>query len=340
MKGVRARTIIWGLVLLSLAVGVVSAAAQKPSGTPSPAKTAAKKNPVDPSKAPPASSADPVVLKVGDQQISKGDFDFMLSTLDQNGEQNLKAQGRKPFADQYVMILLLYKQAMADHVDAEPDVRRELAMSRLRTIAQAEYEHLAEQTPVTPEETEAFFKAHLQDLDERDIREVAVLRKQQGAAANAQGLDDAAARERVETIRKALASGTDPAKVVQDYALPNVVLIDAKPNRIRHGQLIASLDKPAFELKDGEISDIIETPQALVFLQVVGRHTPDLKEVTPEIENAIRQQKLATHMQQLRQGATVWMDDQYFKAPEAPRPSAPTATPPAPSATPQPPAKP
>lgn len=325
-----------GLLALAMATALAQQPVKEPATKPPASKT-------EPGKTTPTTKAapettDPVVLKVGDQQISKGDFDFMLSTLDQNGQQTLGAQGRKPFADQYVMILLLYQQAMGEHLDAEPDVRRELAMGRLRTIAQAEYQHLAEQTTVAPEETDAFYKANLQSLEERDIREVAVLRKQQGG--NAQGLDDATARERAETIRKALVSGTDPSKVIQDFAVPNVVLIDTKPNRIRHGQLIPSLDKPAFELKDGEMSDIVETPQAMVFIQVIGRHTPDLKEVTPEIENAIRQQKLNSRMQQLRQSATVWMDDQYFKAPPAVAPPAPAVTPPAPTATPPPPAKP
>src|SRR5438093_8316820 len=41
----------------------------------------------------------------------------------------------------------------------------------------------------------------------RSIREVAVIRKTQGASTNAQGLDDDAARQRAETIRKALVSG-------------------------------------------------------------------------------------------------------------------------------------
>jgi parvulin-like peptidyl-prolyl isomerase len=231
------------------------------------------------------------------------------------------------------MILLLYERAMGEHLDATPAVQREVAMGRLRTIAQAEYQHLVEQITVTPEEEDAFYKANLQNLEERDIREVAVIRKPKGGAANALGLDDDVARERAETIHKALVSGADPAKLIQDYAIANTVLIDAKPNRIRRGQLIGTLDKPAFELKDGEVSGVVEAPQAFVFIQVVGRHTPELKEVTPEIENALRQQKMNAQMQQLRQAAAIWMDDQYFATPKAvtpPAPTVPPATPPKP----------
>ncbi len=335
-KGFR---ILAGLTVMTTIMAGIAFSQQpvvKPTGTALPPKTSPKKTPA-PATPAAAESDDPVVLKVGDNQVTKGDFDFVLSSLDQNGQQALATQGRKQFGDQYVMILLLYQQALAEHLDASPDVRRELAMSRMRTIAQAEYQHLVEQTPVTPEETEAFYKTHLQEMpDERDIREVAVIRKPASAPATAPGLDDATARQRAETIRKALASGTDPAKLIQDFAVPNVVLIDAKPNPIRHGQLIAALDKPAFELKDGETSDVVETPQAFVFIQVLGLHKPELKEATPEIENAIRQQKMNAHMEQLRQGAKIWMDDQYFKAPEP----APPATTTAPPVTPPPPTKP
>jgi len=329
MKILRRCIGFWSAMPAFLALASGSALGQTPvvkPTTPPPSTNAAPEKTTK-SAAGPADSSDPAVLKVGDEQITKGDFEFMLSTLDQNGQQALAAQGRKPFGEQYVKILLLYKQALSEHLDATPEIRRELAMGRLRTIAQAEYQHLAEQSTVTPEEEDAFYKAHGQDLEERDVREVAVVRKPKGVAAGAQGLDDDAARQRAETIRKALVSGADPAKLMQDFAVANTVLIDAKPNRIRRGQLIATLDKPAFELKDGEVSDIIETPQAFVFIQIVGRHIPDLKEVTSEIENAIRQQKVNAQMQQLRQAANVWMDDQYFMAPKAVTPPAPAEPP-------------
>ena len=332
MKILRRCIGFWSAMPAILALASGSALGQKPVVKPTtpPPSTKAVPEKTTKTAVPPAESPDRAVLKVGDEQITKGDFEFMLSTLDQNGQQTLATQGRKPFGEQYVMILLLYEKGLSEHLDATPEVMRELAMGRLRTVAQAEYQHLGEQTTVTPDEEDAFYKAHQQDLEERDIREVAVVRKPKGAAADAHGLDDDAARQRAETIRKALVSGADPAKLMQDFAVANTVLIDAKPNRIRHGQLIATLDKPAFELKDGEVSDIIETPQAFVFIQIVGRHTPDLKEVTSEIENAIRQQKVSTQMQQLRQAANVWMDDQYFTAPKTvtpPAPAEPPATP-------------
>jgi hypothetical protein len=335
MKILRRCIGFWSAMPAILALTSGSALGQKPVVNPTTPPPSTKEVPEKTTKTavPPAEAPDPAVLKVGDEQITKGDFEFMLSTLDQNGQQTLATQGRKPFGEQYVMILLLYKKGLSEHLDATPELSRELAMGRLRTIAQAEYQHLGEQTTVTPDEEDAFYKAHQQDLEEREIREVAVVRKPKGAAADARGLDDDAARQRAETIRKALVSGADPAKLVQDFAVANTVLIDAKPNRIRHGQLIATLDKPAFELKDGEVSDIIETPQAFVFIQIVGRHTPDLKEVTSEIENAIRQQKVNAQMQQLRQTSNVWMDDQYFTAPK-------TVTPPAPAQPPTTPQKP
>jgi len=97
--------------------------------------------------------------------------------------------------------------------------------------------------------------------------------------------------------------------------------------------LLPALDKAAFELKDGGVSDSLDTPQALVFLQVVGHHHADQKEVAADIENTLRQQKLEAELAGLRTKTNVWMDEDYFKSQAAP---APPQQPPASPTTPKP----
>jgi hypothetical protein len=160
-----------------------------------------------------------------------------------------------------------------------------------------------------------------------------VRKKADDAADDVLGLKAADAKTRAEEIRKALAAGSDASKVVQEFAKPNVVLIEAQPRAIRHGQLTAQLDKAAFQLKDGEVSEPVETPQAFVFVQKVGLHQPELQEVSAEIEDRLRQQKVEATLSELRSKTTVWMDDSYFAAP--PTAPAPEATAPAENPSPQ-----
>ena len=98
------------------------------------------------------------------------------------------------------------------------------------------------------------------------------------------GLSPEEAKTRAEAIRKELAAGTDIKKVMEDFKAPGDVIIEAEPRKIRRGGMRPEMEKVAFALKDGEISEPVDLPQALVFFQVTGHSHVDLKDVTPEIE--------------------------------------------------------
>lgn len=55
----------------------------------------------------------------------------------------------------------------------------------------------------------------------------------------------------------------------------------------------------------------------MVLLQVVGHRHADLKEVSAGIENTIRQQKFEAAVNDLKKKTSIWLDEDYFKAPQA-----------------------
>jgi peptidyl-prolyl cis-trans isomerase C len=284
------------------------------------------------SSATPANASDKVVLKVGDQQITEADLDFLISKLNPQAQQALAKQGRRPLGEQYAMMLLLSQHAKSHHAENAPDFLRQVELFRLQTLAQSEYQAIADQAVLTPEEVKQYYATHNSEFEEAEVRQVVIRKKAADATDDIPGLKEADAKARAEEIRKALAAGGDVNKVVQEYAKPNTVIIEAEPRAIRHGQLLAALDKAAFQLKDGEVSDTIETPQALVFVQKVGLRKPELQEVIKEIEDTLRQEKVQATLEELRSKTTMWMDDAYFAGP----PVAPASAVPAPEANPSP----
>jgi peptidyl-prolyl cis-trans isomerase C len=300
----------------------VKPTAKKPAATSTtPAQTAAT--------APSAASggaSDKVVLKVGNQQITQADLDFLISKLNPQAQQALTKEGRQPLGEQYAMMLVLSEHAKSHHAEDTPDFRRQVELFKLQTLAQSEYQAIEDQTVLTPEEVKQYYATHDSEFEEAQIRQVVIRKKADDASDDAPGLKAAEAKARAEEIRKALTAGGDVSKVVQEFAKPNVVLIEADPRTVRHGQLLAELDKATFQLKDGEVSEPLETPQALVFVQKVGQRQPELKEVTKEIEDKLRQQKVQATMDELRSKTTIWMDDAYFAAPPA-SPASETAKP-------------
>jgi parvulin-like peptidyl-prolyl isomerase len=189
-----------------------------------------------------------------------------------------------------------------------------MALHRLQSLAQAEYEKLADAIKVSPEEINQYYTTHASEFQEAQVREIVIRKKADGAQKDAPGLAAADAHTRADEIRKALEAGTDPQKVVEQYKAANAVMID-EPRSIKHGQLVPALDKAAFELKDGAVSEPFENGQVVAFLQVLGHKQQDLKDVSGDIENNLHEEKVKEAVDNLKKGSTVWMDDQYFKAP-------------------------
>jgi parvulin-like peptidyl-prolyl isomerase len=78
------------------------------------------------------------------------------------------------------------------------------------------------------------------------------------------------------------------------------------------------LEKAAFELKDGELSQPLEVAQAIVLFQLIGHRSAELKQVSADIENTLRQEKLDATVADLKKTTVIWMDQDYFQATPAP----------------------
>ncbi len=325
------------LTLAGLLTAPGNAQQPAPAKPPAPAGVPTSPSPASGSASAPAAttaaSPDKVVLKVGDQQVTQAELDLVFANLNSQAQQTMSTQGRRPFGDSYALMILLSKQAVNDHLDSSPSVRQTIALQRLQALAQAEYSQMASQAKVSPEEISQYYSTHAAEFDEAKVRQVVVRKKPEGSKEGTPGLTPEEARTRIDSIRKALAAGSDAKKVAEDFRAPNDVAIDAEPRTFRRGQLPANFDKPMFELKDGELSEPLDTPQALVVLQIVGHRHAELKEVSAAIENMLRQQKLEAAVADLKKTSPVWMDEEYFKAPQAP--PAPTPVPSAPTRTPQ-----
>jgi parvulin-like peptidyl-prolyl isomerase len=150
-----------------------------------------------------------------------------------------------------------------------------------------------------------------------------VVRKRPPNAQTSPGLSPEEAKTRAEAIRKELLAGTDLKKVAEDFkvTIPSDpkqdTIIQTEPQSVRRGGMRPEMEKAAFALKDGEYSEIFDLPQAQVILQVTGHKTAELPEVTPQIEQALKKQKIDIAMAEIKKKTTVWMDDQYFTSPVA-----------------------
>jgi parvulin-like peptidyl-prolyl isomerase len=194
-----------------------------------------------------------------------------------------------------------------------------LAIHRREVLARLEYEEIMRQSAVTPEETSKYYAAHHSDFEEAEVNQVVVRKKAAGAKEGIPGFTAEDAKTRAEEIRKALTSGEDPKKVAEKYQLPNVVRVDSKPQTVRRGQMRPDMEKAAFELKPGQVSEVFDLGGVLAFVQVVSHKMEEFKDVSPGIESTLKQQKINSALDALKKKANVWMDEGYFAPPSRPQ---------------------
>ena len=303
-----------------LIVGIARAQAPTPAaGNPS----AASQHPGAVLESP--ESSDKVVLKVGDQQFTKADLDFLFANIPPQARQSLATQGKKPMGDQFAVVVMLSQQARLHHLDQTPDFVRRLAMQKQQMEAQTEYEEITEQAKVTPEDINKYYMAHSADYDESTVRQFVIRKKPADSKADpahpapptSPGVAPEEAKTRAEAIRKELLAGTEIKKVIDDFKAPGDVIIDAEPRKVRRGTMRnPEMEKAAFGLKDGEVSEPVPFPQALVFFQVTGHSHLELKDVSADIEKTLKQDKINAAMAELKKSANLWMDEQYFAPPQ------------------------
>jgi hypothetical protein len=234
-------------------------------------------------------------------------------------------------------MLLLSRQALDEHLDSSPALRSQLEYLRDQTLAEAEYQKMASEVRASPEEVSQYFSAHREEFDSVQVREFLIRKRPPGSQDPKQGLPAEEAKSKAEAIRKALLAGTDIEKVAEDFATPTntIMLIDPKPRAFRRAQMKPALAKATLQLKEGGVSEPVDTPQAFIVVKVFAHQHPELKEVAAEIETKLRQQKLDAEIDDLRKKARVWMDEDYFQGKPVATPAS-AAQPPASAPTPKP----
>ena len=312
-------------LLLGWMTGIATAQNPKPPAAPKAPEVKASPAAGKPTATPERPSEPPnkVVLKVGNQEFTKADMDMLIQGLPPQAQHAYATQGKRALGDQYSLVVALSQQAHLYHLDESPEFVRKLALQKQEMEAQLAFEEISKQANVTPEEIQKYYDSHSSEFDEISVRQFVIRKKAPEPKANpgqptppsGPGLNPEEANTRAEAIRKELTAGTDIKKVVDDFKAPGDVIIEAEPRTIRRGGMRPEMEKVAFALKDGEVSEPIDLPQALVFFQVTKHSHSNLQDVAPEIEKSLRQQKIDAALAGVKKETPIWMDDQYFAAP-------------------------
>jgi hypothetical protein len=265
-----------------------------------------------------------VVLKVGDVQVTEAEFESRIAAIEPQADPDKEGateKDRRKLGDDYASVLMLSQQAVANHLDSSPEVSQQLAIARMQVLSDAEFASLMRQATPSSEEISQYYSAHLADYDEVQIRRLFIW-KQRDNSKTAPVLSSQAARANADQIRKEYASGTDVKKLSEDVRRSGEGMLDPEPLIFPRGELPAQLEKVAFTLKEGEWSEVEDTPARLLLIQLVKRDRQQLGRVSERIEKNLQGEKMQALLDDLKKKAGIWMDQQYFGTGVAPVPGA------------------
>jgi len=271
-------------------------------------------------QAPPPVSPETVVLTIGDQKITKAQFDLILSTL--NEQQRTQAQvntpaGRRRLAESFAELSVMAQEARARKLDQSKKVQAEVGLQTDRVLAQSLYEEFLATAKPDDAALHAYYDAHKAEWEQVKAKHI-LIRFQGSKVPLKTGQKDltvAEAQARAEEIRAKILAGEDFDKLAAAES-------DDAGNAAQGGQLgafgkgamVPEFEKAAFAAEPGKVTEPVKTPFGYHLILVETHATKPFEDVKPEIENKIKPEAAQKAIADLKKKVDVVYDPAFFGA--------------------------
>jgi len=178
-------------------------------------------------------------------------------------------------------------------------------------LSDAEFARLMKQSKPTSDEVMQYYNGHESEYQEVQIRRL-FLWKRGPDSKNTHGLSPEVAKARADEILKASAAGADTTRLADAFKNSDVALLDQLPLTFPRGELPPAMEKAAFSSQVGKWSQVQETAESIILIQLLKRNRQQLGEVASLIETRLQNQNMEAKLNELKKTAGVWMDEQYF----------------------------
>ncbi len=303
----------------------VTASVAQPPATPPPVKPAVirpttpqpVKEPPKEAAAPAVVSPDTVVLTVGNDKLTRAQFEELLSALPDNMRAAAAAPGpgRRQVGEQIAELKSIAQEARKRKVDQTPGVQQLIAIQTDNVLASALAKRIADEIKPDEPALKAYYDAHKNQYEL--VKASHILIRFQGSRVplkpNQKDLTDDEALAKATEIRKQILAGGDFATIAK--AESDDVGSGAQGGSLGsfpHGQMVAPFDQAAFSLPVGQLSEPVKSPFGYHLIKVEEHNTKTFEEVRPEIEKQIKPQLTKEAMDRIKKQLPVTIDDSYF----------------------------
>jgi hypothetical protein len=275
---------------------------------------------------PPNSNATPVDCST---VITRADFEKLVNAV----QPNMPAASKKAFATRYVTILVLAEKAHEMGLDKNPDFDEQMYIARTQLLARQAAEKMQRDAANVPDSSiSEYYQQHQNDYKTISFERIFVPKQKQTEAAPGQPNDpnelkmrdtsETQMKEEADKLRTRAAAGDDPAKLQQeanDFSGSKAKVTNVKVENMRKAS-IPPTDASIFELKAGEVSQVLSDPTGYRIYKVLEVKDLPLASVHDEIARTVQGQNVKNAFDGLEKSAKTTFDNAYFATPASPAP--------------------
>ena len=266
-------------------------------------------------QAPPAPAADPVVLTVGSEKITRSMFQDIIASLPAQQQVQLQTpEARRSLAEQLAELKIMAQEGRTRKLDQSDGYKTKLALQSDQILASAVYQELVGGNPDEPA-LRAYYAAHKQDWDEVKARHI-LIRMQGSKVPVREGHKDLTDEEAVAKAKEVR------AKIVAGAKFEEVAKAESDDTgsgdnggdlgTFGPGQMVPEFDEVVFKAPIGQVTEPIKTAFGYHLILVEERKSKSFDDARAEIEQKIRPEMGQKAIEGLKAKATVVYDAGYF----------------------------
>lgn len=312
MRAIIKRMRIYCFVCSLLVGGALSAQTPPPANSP--------KTPGQLKQLPAPESFDKVILTVGDEKMTVGQYEKFVDTLPEQYRTAARGPGKRQVAEQLVSLKAMAQEARKRKLDQDPAYRAQLAFQAENLLAGTLFRDMSNNLKVEDSDLHKYYDEHKNEYERVKARHILVRMKGSPApAADKNELSDDEALAKAKAIRARIAGGEDFAEVAKKES-------DDKGSGANggdlgffgHGQMVAGFELAAFAAPVGQITEPVKTQFGYHLIQVEKHESKTFDEVRPEIEKKLRPELAKQAVDNLRKQTPITIDDSFFGPAQAP----------------------
>jgi peptidyl-prolyl cis-trans isomerase C len=308
-----------GLAAVALAQQPAPSAPPKPPATFLPAPAAAA----------PESNLAPgdVVLTIGEQTLTRAQFETLLSALAQNGRPAATPAAKRQVAEQFGELETMAQEARKRKLDESAEAKQMMHIQSDSYLANILAKRITDDTQFTELDLRSYYNSNKGEFEEAQGSHILIRFKgsQVPLKPNQKDLTDEEALAKAQDLRKKIVAGADFATLAKAESDDSGSAVKGGDlGSFKHGQMVPPFDKAAFSLPVGEVSEPVKTNFGYHIIKITSRNAKSFEDAKAQIEKDLKPKMAKEALEKIKAQTRVTLNDAYF-GPAGPGPAGPSA---------------